>query len=83
MRVALVAGNWEEVGRTIAEEWENRKRLAPGVTAPMRKRRPAPGAYGPDYHGPRPANIPMTNQDVPTGPETDGPAERDAAEQGE
>ena len=59
------------------------RRLAPGVTAPMRKRRPAPGAYGPDYHGPRPANIPMTNQDVPTGPETDGPAERDAAEQGE
>ena len=31
----------------------------------MRKRRPAPGAYGPDYHGPRPKNIPMTNQDVP------------------
>ena len=34
------------------------RRLAPGVTAPMRKRRPAPGAYGPDYSGPRPANIP-------------------------
>ena len=34
------------------------RRLAPGVTAPMRKRRPAPGAYGPDYQGPRPANIP-------------------------
>ncbi|RMB58724.1 tRNA (adenine-N1)-methyltransferase [Tessaracoccus antarcticus] len=34
------------------------RRLAPGVTAPMRKRRPAPGAYGPDYTGPRPANIP-------------------------
>ena len=34
------------------------RRLAPGVTAPMRKRRPAPGAYGPDYVGPRPANIP-------------------------
>ncbi|ALN15996.1 HAD-IA family hydrolase [Acidipropionibacterium acidipropionici] len=33
------------------------RRLAPGVTAPMRKRRPAPGAYGPDYHGPRPRNI--------------------------
>ncbi|GAA1393281.1 HAD-IA family hydrolase [Luteococcus peritonei] len=41
------------------------RRLAPGITAPMRKRRPAPGAYGPDYHGPRPANIPMSNQDVP------------------
>ncbi len=34
------------------------RRLAPGQTAPMRKRRPAPGAYGPDYRGPRPANIP-------------------------
>lgn len=34
------------------------RRLAPGVSAPMRKRRPAPGAYGPDYQGPRPANIP-------------------------
>lgn len=34
------------------------RRLAPGVSAPIRKRRPAPGAYGPDYQGPRPANIP-------------------------
>nr|WP_297740581.1 tRNA (adenine-N1)-methyltransferase [uncultured Tessaracoccus sp.] len=34
------------------------KRLAPGQQAPMRKRRPAPGAYGPDYVGPRPRNIP-------------------------
>lgn len=34
------------------------RRLAPGVQAPMRKRRPAPGAYGPDYSGPRPANMP-------------------------
>ena len=33
------------------------RRLAPGVAAPMRKRRPAPGAYGLDYHGPRPRNI--------------------------
>lgn len=30
------------------------RRLAPGVTTPLRKRRPAPGAYGPDYTGPRP-----------------------------
>lgn len=30
------------------------RRLAPGVVAPQRRRRPAPGAYGPDYHGPRP-----------------------------
>jgi tRNA (adenine57-N1/adenine58-N1)-methyltransferase len=29
------------------------RRLAPGVTAPLRKRRPAPGAYGEDYSGPR------------------------------
>ncbi len=31
------------------------RRLAPGVTTPLRKRRPAPGAYGEDYTGPRPA----------------------------
>jgi tRNA (adenine57-N1/adenine58-N1)-methyltransferase len=31
------------------------RRLAPGFTAPMRKRRPAPGAYGENYTGPRPA----------------------------
>lgn len=33
------------------------RRLAPGVTAPLRRRRPAPGAYGPDYTGPRPAGV--------------------------
>ena len=32
MRRALTRGDWETVGRAIAEEWENRKRLAPGVT---------------------------------------------------
>lgn len=32
------------------------RRLAPGVTAPVRKRRPAPGAYGEDYDGPRREN---------------------------
>ncbi|GAB3705153.1 tRNA (adenine-N1)-methyltransferase [Mariniluteicoccus flavus] len=31
------------------------RRLAPGVTTPKRKRRPAPGAYGADYTGPRPS----------------------------
>jgi tRNA (adenine57-N1/adenine58-N1)-methyltransferase catalytic subunit len=31
------------------------RRLAPGVTAPRRTRRPSPGAYGPDYLGPRAA----------------------------
>ena len=34
MRQALVAGDWDAVGRAIAEEWDNRKRLAPGVTTP-------------------------------------------------
>jgi len=33
------------------------RRLAPGVSAPMRRRRPAPGAYGADYTGPTPKNI--------------------------
>jgi tRNA (adenine57-N1/adenine58-N1)-methyltransferase len=32
------------------------RRLAPGVVAPVRKRRPAPGAYGDNYRGPRPAH---------------------------
>jgi D-glycero-alpha-D-manno-heptose-7-phosphate kinase len=35
MRVALEAGDWPEVGRQIAQEWDNRKRLAPGVTTPQ------------------------------------------------
>ena len=29
------------------------RRMAPGVKAPLKKRRPAPGAYGDDYTGPR------------------------------
>lgn len=33
------------------------RRLAPGVVAPLRRRRPAPGAYGPDYSGPRPPGV--------------------------
>jgi len=33
------------------------RRLAPGVSAPLRRRRPAIGAYGPDYSGPMPKNI--------------------------
>jgi D-glycero-alpha-D-manno-heptose-7-phosphate kinase len=32
MRAALERGDWDEVGSQIAIEWENRKRLAPGVT---------------------------------------------------
>jgi D-glycero-alpha-D-manno-heptose-7-phosphate kinase len=34
MRAALERGDWDEVGLQIAKEWENRKRLAPGVTTP-------------------------------------------------
>jgi tRNA (adenine57-N1/adenine58-N1)-methyltransferase len=34
------------------------RRMAPGQQAPMKKRRPAPGAYGPDYTGPRPPGLP-------------------------
>ena len=32
MRAALNRGDWDAVGRAIADEWGNRKRLAPGVT---------------------------------------------------
>ncbi len=34
MREALERENWLEVARHVADEWENRKRLAPGVTTP-------------------------------------------------
>jgi D-glycero-alpha-D-manno-heptose-7-phosphate kinase len=34
MRRALEQGDWDGVGREIANEWTNRKRLAPGVTTP-------------------------------------------------
>ena len=34
------------------------RRMAPGEKPPRKTRRPAPGAYGPDYTGPRPADIP-------------------------
>jgi len=42
------------------------RRLAPGMTAPMRRRRPAPGAYGPDFVGPRPKNIRLEDPDAST-----------------
>lgn len=41
------------------------RRLATGVTAPLRRRRPAPGAYGVDYSGPRPRGV----EDPTQGPE--------------
>src|SRR5262245_30310557 len=34
MRERMTRGDWDGVGAAIAEEWENRKRLAPGVTTP-------------------------------------------------
>lgn len=34
MRGALERGDWDNVGAAIADEWDNRKRLAPGVTTP-------------------------------------------------
>ncbi|GAB3814819.1 tRNA (adenine-N1)-methyltransferase [Tessaracoccus terricola] len=51
------------------------RRMAPGVQAPMRKRRPAPGAYGPDYTGPRPANIPGVADARPAAPAAQAEAE--------
>jgi D-glycero-alpha-D-manno-heptose-7-phosphate kinase len=32
MREALTRGDWDGVGRALSQEWDNRKRLAPGVT---------------------------------------------------
>jgi D-glycero-alpha-D-manno-heptose-7-phosphate kinase len=34
MRDALATSDWQAVGRAIGDEWDNRKRLAPGVTTP-------------------------------------------------
>ncbi len=34
------------------------RRMAPGERPPVKKRRPAPGAYGVDYSGPRPGDLP-------------------------
>ena len=34
MRAALERRDWTAVGRHVADEWDNRKRLAPGVTTP-------------------------------------------------
>jgi D-glycero-alpha-D-manno-heptose-7-phosphate kinase len=50
MRCALEAGDWREVGRQVAAEWDNRKGLAPGVTTPgidaMLEAARAAGAFG-------------------------------------
>lgn len=42
------------------------RKLADGVVLPPRRRRPAPGAYGPDYTGPRPPDVAAA---LPVGPE--------------
>ena len=34
------------------------RRMAAGQRPPLKRRRPAPGAYGPDYTGPRPPGVP-------------------------
>ena len=34
LRDALARSDWDDAGRQIASEWENRKRLAPGVSTP-------------------------------------------------
>jgi D-glycero-alpha-D-manno-heptose-7-phosphate kinase len=35
MREALGRGDWDNTAHMLAEEWDNRKRLAPGVTTPQ------------------------------------------------
>jgi D-glycero-alpha-D-manno-heptose-7-phosphate kinase len=35
MRDALARGDWDATAAHLAEEWDNRKRLAPGVTTPL------------------------------------------------
>jgi D-glycero-alpha-D-manno-heptose-7-phosphate kinase len=35
MRGALARGDWDRTAAHLAEEWDNRKRLAPGVTTPQ------------------------------------------------
>lgn len=49
------------------------RRMAPGEKAPRKTRRPAPGAYGVDYTGPRPADIPPVEAE-PTTDTVDAPA---------
>lgn len=41
------------------------RRMAPGQRPPVKKRRPAPGAYGTDYDGPRPQGLPPAAVEEP------------------
>lgn len=43
------------------------RRMAPGERPPQKKRRPAPGAYGVDYTGPRPVDLPPQVLEEPFG----------------
>ncbi|MFE6509951.1 tRNA (adenine-N1)-methyltransferase [Nocardioides sp. NPDC057767] len=53
------------------------RKLAPGERAPRKTRRPAPGAYGVDYTGPRPADMPAPE---PVADVVAGAAPEDGAE---
>ena len=48
------------------------RRMAPGNRAPRKKRRPAPGAYGVDYGGPRPSDLPPGVAEEPLDDEAGG-----------
>ena len=54
-----------ESERKLHEIFETARRMAPGEKAPAKKRRPAPGAYGSDYQGPRPSGLPPTVAEEP------------------
>ena len=41
------------------------RRMAPGERPPLKRRRPAPGAYGPDYTGPRAPGTPVEDPAAP------------------
>jgi tRNA (adenine57-N1/adenine58-N1)-methyltransferase len=46
------------------------RRMAPGQKPPLKRRRPAPGAYGPDYTGPRPPGVPVETAEDPAAEQT-------------
>ena len=50
------------------------RRMAHGVRAPAKRRRPAPGAYGSDYSGPRPGDRPGQAPDQRPGQRLTGPS---------
>jgi tRNA (adenine57-N1/adenine58-N1)-methyltransferase len=52
------------------------RRMAPGERAPAKKRRPAPGAYGADYEGPRPLDVPPPEPGEVADPQPDGETRR-------